>query len=154
VVSSRSRKKEEEQNQVAFFDWAELAKQAIPELASLFHVPNGKASPSKFRIGRDGKKVWFSLEGQRMKRMGLKRGVPDVWLPCPRVYKDAGRAGIVIEFKSPEGDTDKEQKKFLDFLCDEGWVVVVARDWTYARDIVVEYLTGEHSSAYGIKWIQ
>lgn len=155
MVSSKSRKKEEEQNQVAFFEWAELAKGAYPELGALFHVPNGAAKAKQHRFDKkSGKTVWYSLEGQRMKRMGVKAGVPDVWLPCPRVYKDMGRAGIVIEFKSKDGVVREEQDRFLRILFDEGWIVVVCRDWTYARDIIIEYLTGEPVQSFGMKWIQ
>ena len=55
----------ETQEQIALMEWAAVMQGRYAELALLFHIPN------------EGKRS-YQVGGQ-MRRMGLKRGVPDLF---------------------------------------------------------------------------
>lgn len=55
--------------QRAVFEWAEYAKGKYPWLKWMHHIPNG-GSRNK-------------IEAVRLKAQGVKRGVPDIFLPYP-----------------------------------------------------------------------
>lgn len=114
----------EHNEQVALFDWARLAMGRFPELALLFAVPNGGARNV--------------VTGTRLKAEGVKRGVPDVWLPVAR----AGFHGLVIELKAGKGRPTPEQKAWLKALTDQGWLALVCVGFEEARRIVEQYLLG------------
>lgn len=79
------------------------------------HFPAGEYRPGKV--------------GAKLKRMGLKRGVPDVLIFEPGKYRVAGQrySGVAIELKSPKGKPTKEQQEWLAALKDRGWSVHVCR---------------------------
>ena len=60
----------EEEEQIAVMQWAALFTHVYPELALLHHIPNG---------GKRGKR-----EAIRFQAMGVKPGIPDLFLPAPR----------------------------------------------------------------------
>lgn len=117
-------KQDEHQEQVALFDWARLTEGRFPELALLFAVPNGGARNV--------------VTGQRLKQEGVKRGVPDVWLPVAR----GGYHGLVIELKAGKGRPTAEQKAWLEALEAQGWLARVCVGFENARDLVAQYLDG------------
>lgn len=95
----------ESEEQQAVIKWAEdCVKYSIySELALLYHVPNG---------GKRSKS-----EAARLKREGVKAGVPDLVLPVPRgVYH-----GLYIEMKTDIGKTSKEQDEWLEALREQGY---------------------------------
>ena len=116
----------EHNEQVALFTWARWMEAQHPELALLFAVPNGGA--------RD------VVTGARLKAEGVKRGVPDVWLPLAR----CGYHGMVIELKTVKGRPTKEQVAWLKALEAQGWLALVCVGWEAARDVLLKYLTGTY----------
>lgn len=60
----------EADEQIALFEWAALQSGRFPELALLYHVPNG-GSRNK-------------IEAARLRAQGVKSGVPDLCLPVAR----------------------------------------------------------------------
>lgn len=85
-----------------------------------FHVPNGGARPS--REDKAGKR--FSVESQKMRRQGVKKGVPDNFIMRPV----RGAPGVVVELKRVRGGTvSPEQKKWLATLQSFGWITHVAK---------------------------
>lgn len=60
----------EAEEQIALFEWATLQSGRFPELALLYHVPNG-GSRNK-------------IEAARLRAQGVKSGVPDLCLPVAR----------------------------------------------------------------------
>lgn len=114
----------EHSEQVALFAWARYAEAQYPELALMFAVPNGGARNV--------------VTGQRLKQEGVKRGVPDVWLPVAR----CGYHGLVIELKAGKGRPTPEQKAWLQALTDEGWLALVCVGFEAARQVIVSYLQG------------
>lgn len=78
-------------------------------------------------------------EGNKLKKMGMSKGFPDLEIPIPRHNKH----GLYIELKTESGRVTPEQKKWLDYLNGCGYVAVVARSFDEARKITQEYLKNE-----------
>ena len=80
-------RKTEEDEQSALFQFASWQKE--PEWSLLFAIPNGGYRKLK--------------TGIRLKRTGLKPGIPDMMLPVGR----GGFLGLFIEMKSEKGVVQK-----------------------------------------------
>lgn len=83
------------------------------------HIPNGGA--------RDAK------EGARLKKMGVKKGLPDI-LIFKKTYETMDKnccfrinpcSGLAIELKSKTGKLTLEQEQWLISLKEEGWATEV-----------------------------
>lgn len=110
--------------QRALFDWAAKHEHRLPALRLLFAVPNGR--------GRS------KMEAGKLKAEGVKRGVPDVWLPVP----SQGYHGLVIEMKAP-GELARcrdDQQQWLDQLQAQGYRTLLSDNWREAWNIIVGYL--------------
>jgi hypothetical protein len=110
-------------HQVALFLWSAVAKQWLPELDLMFAIPNG---------GERAKPV-----AARLKAEGVKRGVPDIFLPVPM-----GNAhGLFIELKKPKvGRVSDRQTQWASNLINKGYPVSVCYGWKEARDDLLDYL--------------
>ena len=116
----------EEAEQIALMAWAEMNKGRYPALARLFHIPNG---------GSRGK-----AEAGRFKAMGVKPGVPDLFLPVPR--GEAG--GMFIEMKRRDGGRlSKAQRDWIDFLRSMRFRVEVCAGCEAAIEAIRNYLEGK-----------
>ena len=102
---------------------------AIPELSWIFAIPNGLFIHGKTDAER-------ARRGKRAKAEGMRPGVADVFLPVPR----RGFHGLWIEFKGPTTSVGSEQKKFLEFVEDEGYKAAICRSWQDALKIVQHYI--------------
>lgn len=72
--------------------------------------------------------------------MGVKKGVPDIFLPCAR----GGYHGMYIELKRLRGGhVEPEQRGFLERRSAAGYYCVVCRGMEAARAEIVRYLEGE-----------
>ena len=113
----------EDTEQIALFDWAMIQRCKYPELGLMFHVPNGG-----FRI---------PAEARRFQRMGVRAGVPDVFLPVPR-----GRFhGLFIEMKRADGGRLRpDQEGWLDALREQGYRAEVCHGFDEARIVIMDYL--------------
>ncbi|MGL4485060.1 MAG: VRR-NUC domain-containing protein [Anaerovoracaceae bacterium] len=117
----------ESAEQRALFDWANLNLGKHPELAFMFHVPNGGK--------RDAK------AGAAMKREGVKPGVPDICLPVPMCREKLScYHGLYIEMKVGKNKLCDSQKAFVDHLVRNGYAVAVCYSWTAAKDCILAYL--------------
>ena len=115
-------KREEQDMQIAFFDWVRWNERQMPELKLMHHIPNG---------GKRSK-----AEAAIFKAMGVRSGVPDVFLPTGRgIYH-----GLYIEFKTDEGSPSKNQIEFKQGLQKAGYFACVCRDVGKAIEITKEYL--------------
>ena len=121
----------EDAEQIALFEWARLAQGAHPELALLLHIPNGGSR--------------HKLEAMKLKRLGVRPGVPDLFLPVPR----HGLSGLWIEMKrealrpkTPKGrgGVSDEQGWWLRELWKRGYQASVAWGFEEAREIIEGYL--------------
>ncbi len=117
----------EDEEQMALFTWAHhmAATGHFPELSRLFHVPNG---------GSRG-----PAEAGRFKAMGVKPGVPDVFLDVPR----GGFHGLRIEMKRRHGGkVSEDQTDWIDWYNANGYRAVICYGWDEAREEIENYLHG------------
>lgn len=113
----------ESEEQIALFDWAEAESRRRPCLKLLFHIPNG------------GKRNMATAV--RLKREGVKAGVPDLLLPVPR----EGFHGLFIEIKRVKGGkTSEAQRWWLEQLKGMGYKAAVCRGWEEAAGMIADYL--------------
>ena len=112
----------EESTQAALFQWAELNTHKYPELRYMFHVPNGGYRHKTTAV--------------KMKAIGQKPGVPDIFLPVPR----GGAHGLWIELKHGKNRTTKTQDDYLYFLDEQGYGVTVCYGVDEAVETIEEYL--------------
>lgn len=114
---------DEHAHQVALIKWARLQSKSMPELNLLFAIPNG---------GLRNIKV-----AQKLKAEGVRAGIPDLMLACPRGV----HSGLFIEMKEPKkGKLSAIQKDMCEQLLTAGYRVVVCYGWDSARDTILEYL--------------
>lgn len=112
----------EDAEQASVIRWASLNAGRMPELGLLFHVANG---------GRRNPR-----EAARLKGMGVRRGVPDLWLPVAR----GEHHGLVIELKAAGGTATAEQRHWIDRLRAQGYRAEVCHGWQAATALLAEYL--------------
>lgn len=103
-------------------DWAGWSCGKYPELALLYHIPNG---------GRRDR-----AEAARLKAEGVKAGVPDLCLPVAR----GGWHGLYIELKVPGNRPTQNQREWLEQLRGQGYAAVVCYGFDEARRAIEEYL--------------
>jgi hypothetical protein len=112
--------------QAAVFQHAALRARTDPRWGLLFAIPNGKAASS-------------IREAVNAKRTGLKRGVPDMFLPVP-----VGEwHGLFVELKRANGvksDLKPEQVDWLQRLQNAGYQTAVAFGWKEAAAEIAGYL--------------
>ena len=112
----------EEQEQTALFEWAYQWQPRYPELRWLYASMNGILTNAAF--------------GAKLKRLGRRKGIPDVCLPVAR-----GKwHGLYIEMKTREGQVSIEQKECLAFLQNQGYCALVCRSAKTAEEMIVNYL--------------
>lgn len=119
----------EETEQILLFQWRDMSVKTIPELRWLHSSLNGvPLSPGL---------------ASKMKRMGMTRGVVDVFLPIVR----GGYAGLYIEMKRRNGvpsHLSASQKEFIAFAREQGYRAEWCKGWIPARDLILEYLEVAH----------
>lgn len=117
-------KRSESTEQMTLIDWCNINTCKYPELELIYHVANG---------GKRSK-----TEAIRLKREGVKKGVPDLCLPVAR-----GRYhGLYIEMKYNNGKTSKEQKEWLQKLSKQGYKAIVCYGFEEAKNTIERYMAG------------
>ena len=112
----------EHDEQVAVIQYMQLMQKQHPELELLHAIPNGgDRHPAVAR---------------KLKKEGVRRGVPDLCLPVPR-----GRYhGLYIELKSGYGKATEEQKIWLHKLTEQGYLACLCNGADAAIRTIMEYL--------------
>ena len=115
----------EDLEQEALISWCEVKQ--IP----IVHIPNeGKRSASY---------------AAKMKRMGLRAGFPDLFIPIAR-----GRYhGLFIEMKYGNGRASGAQQHWLRLLSREGYAVSICYGFDAARHSIEKYLKLSNERAAG-----
>jgi hypothetical protein len=114
-------KDSEEQEQINFIIWC--ANHPNPDLAKIFAIPNGEKRSPKV--------------GAKLKRLGVKRGIPDLFLPVAR----HGFYGLFIEMKKKKGGRlSDDQKIQISILESDGYAVAVCAGTQHAIIAVCKYL--------------
>ena len=112
----------EAQEQIALIQWAKLQSGKYPELALIYHIPNGGSR--------------HPAEAARLKQQGVKAGVPDLCLPVAR----GGYNGLYIELKAGRNKPTPLQNEWLSWLNQQGYRAVVCWGWQAAKDEIMAYL--------------
>jgi len=108
--------------QADYFSWLHMRSRKYPQLEMAFHIPNGS---------------YKSFTARRIfKAIGLKPGVPDVFLPVA----ESGYHGLWIEFKTKSGRVSDAQKDWFEKLQKQNYAVAVCRSWTEAAQLTLTYL--------------
>lgn len=115
-------KSSEAQEQAALFEWAAWNVGKYPELALMFHVPNGGSRNA--------------IEAANLKRQGVKAGVPDIFLPAARGIWH----GLFIEMKVGKNKSTEKQIEWQNKLFDQRYLVYVCWSWEEARARIECYL--------------
>ena len=114
-------KKSETTEQIELFNWAKRIESILPELELMYHVPN------------EGKRN----NGNILKAMGMKSGVPDVVLPVPsKEYH-----GLYLEMKFNKNKPTQEQEKFMALLRRNGYKTAVCYSYEEAKETILDYLS-------------
>jgi hypothetical protein len=114
----------EHAEQVLLMQWWALSHQqfGIPEQL-LFAIPNG----GERNI----------IVAARMKKEGVRAGVPDLFLAVPR----GEFHGLFIEMKKPKGGrVSKNQSSMMKLLAAQGYASKVCCGWVEARVEIERYL--------------
>ncbi len=110
-------------HQKMIIEWCEWQKTKYPELDMIFHITNE---------GKRSKRT-----GAELKRMGLKRGIPDICLPVPNKEYN----GLWIELKADKTKRlTKEQKEWLEKLNRYGYKALRCNGADEAIDTIKDYL--------------
>lgn len=104
-------------------------KHHFPELEDDFHHFANERAIEK----RGGSEYYH---GKLLKRMGVKKGVPDFFLALPQ----NGKCGLWIELKVGTGKPSKEQKAFLERKAQRGYECVCVWGTQAAREVISAYL--------------
>ena len=118
----------EHDEQVCLFDWARLYAREEPRLNLMFAIPN-----------QGGKGTEAIKRGKKMVKEGLKKGVPDIFLPV--VTEEFG--GLFIEMKSKGGKLSVEQTAYLNDLNKAGYLCGVCYSFEQAKALIMDYLNSE-----------
>ena len=111
--------------QELLFRWTEYMAGQFPEIKLLHHIPNG---------GKRNKS-----EAAKLKRQGVKAGVPDLFLPVAR----CGFHGLYIEMKYDKNKPTQKQNDWIEALRKEGYAVVIAYGWGEASEVITKYFKKE-----------
>ena len=114
----------ETQEQTWVIQWSmqPSVRTKFQDLKYLFHIPNERSDKVQAAI---------------LKRMGVKKGVPDLCLPVPK----GKHHGLWIEMKRiKDGVVSDDQRWWKENLESMGYIVAVCRGWQQAVNILCWYL--------------
>ncbi len=117
----------EHQIQSEYFKILAWNESKFPDLKYIFAIPNG----GKRSIG----------VAVKMKREGVRRGVPDIFIPIPKMDNLLCIiSGKWLETKTDIGKQSKEQKEYQKFLLDKGYNYALCRSVNELLDETENYL--------------
>jgi len=121
---------------VALFEYVRLNEMRTPELRLFHAIPNGaKCSYGKTRSGKR-----YSRAAGQLQAEGLRRGVPDYYLPYPN---KAAFHGLYIELKARDYMPSIEQVFFLIYTRALGYRSTCCWTTDTAIRILDDYLAGQ-----------
>lgn len=119
----------ESAEQQSLFHWAALYDAHYPQLRNMFAIPNGgKRNPR---------------EAARLKREGVRAGVPDIFLAYPGNWGNRNGDcdnGLFIEMKTAAGKISKFQEEWFYKLQFAKFAIEVCYTWQEAARTICEYL--------------
>jgi hypothetical protein len=102
-------------------------QEAVIEYCDLMHIP-------AVHVANEGKRS--KSYGAKLKRMGLRRGFPDIIVFCAK----GKYHGLAIEMKYDKGKTSKDQEEWLRTLSSEGYACAVCYGADEAIKIIERYI--------------
>lgn len=114
----------EADEQTVVVTWAGYMVKRYPALKWLYHTPNGGSRNI--------------AEAKQLKKMGVKPGVPDLFLPFPA----GGQYGLWIEMKTATGRVMACQREWIEYLRSVGYAAYVCRGADEAICKIEDYLKG------------
>ena len=114
----------ETQEQIWLMQWSQQPsiRQQHPDLKLLYHIPNERSDKKQAAI---------------LKKMGVKRGVPDLCLPVARGHFH----GLYIEMKRSDGGrTSDDQIWWNEQLLSKGYASVICNGWESGKEALLWYL--------------
>lgn len=123
----------EDGHQMALMCWAADNVGKYPQLAWLFAIPNAGERNIKVAV--------------KMIATGLRKGVPDVFLPVHNSFTHY--SGCFIEMKIEKyrnrknGGCSDDQLDWIKYLTEAGYYCKVCYNWMEARDTLINYLEGK-----------
>ena len=120
----------EHEEQVTVVQWAAAHEHVEPFLGLLHAIPNAGAGAQKGQAGK-------------MKAEGVKAGVPDLCLPVEGWDDEKWQRvpGLYIEMKRRKGGrVSDDQRKWIEWLCEQGYRVEVCKGADAAIEVLREYL--------------
>ena len=121
----------EHAEQAALFQWAALLEGRLPELATIFAIPNGGAR--------------HPAVAAKLRAEGVKAGVWDAFLATPR----GGLHGLWIEMKVERNGLTPAQMVWRLTMEASGYRCVVCYSWCEAARAICAYL-GVAPEEYGL----
>ena len=118
-------KSSESLEQQKFIQWCELSKNKYKDLDMIYAIPNGGSR--------------HKLEAVKLKREGVKSGIPDLHLPVAL----NGYNGLYIEMKHGKNKTSVNQDKWITRLNKNGYLALVAYEFEGAKEIIEKYYGGK-----------
>ena len=113
----------ESQEQIAFFQHAEVILRQYKITAPIYAIPNGGQRNA--------------ITGARLKKEGVKRGIPDIFFSCAR----GGFHGLYLDMKREKGGTLSEfQREMIDRLTHEDYCCVVCSGCEEAIQQLTSYI--------------
>lgn len=126
----------ETNEQAVVIKWAEANEYRWPELALLYAIPNAGGLKGGFKSN--------VIQVQRMRREGVKKGVPDLCLPVAR----GGWFGLYVEMKRAKGGKfTEEQIQWLAGLEDQNYAAWSATGADVAIALITDYLKSAPTKA-------
>lgn len=123
TINNHELRPTEEDDQIALCQWMDLNN------IRYYAIPNGGSRNQ--------------LEAYKLKRCGVKRGIPDLCMPMPT----KGHHGLYIELKRRGGaNGTKEQKEWINYLRSVGYRAEIAKGFDEAQKIIEEYLDLDKSA--------
>ncbi|GIM32953.1 VRR-NUC domain-containing protein [Paraclostridium bifermentans] len=113
----------EESEQINLIQWCKYNEHIYPGLELIHHIPNG---------GKRNK-----LEAARLKKAGVKSGVPDLNLPVPKGKFN----GLYIELKYNSNKATTNQKEWIENLNKQGYYATVCNGFEEARETIIKYMS-------------
>lgn len=102
----------------------------VIEFCDLFNIP-------VVHIPNEGKRS--AINGAMLKRAGLRKGFPDLFIPLPR----KGYHGLFIEMKTKSGKATDEQIEWMRTLDRNGYFCAVCHGSDQAIELIQKYTKNE-----------
>lgn len=121
------KEKTEDTEQMQIINYCNSMSAYVPEYAMIYHIPN------------EGKRK----NGAKLKRIGLKKGIPDLCLPVPKM----GFNGLYIELKKDASKrASKEQREWLLKLEQQGYATSLCFGANEAINLITAYMDSDYET--------